>query len=985
MGGRYATAAPRVGVLGPVVVFDGDTAIPITSGRARSLLVALVLAHPRTLTATSLVGDAWGDRPPQNPNGALQTQISRLRRALGTITIVGSAAGYRLAVDGPVSDLAVAESVSRSGDTPAGAAGQALSAWRGDPGSDLPPGDLRDHLSHRASRAYRAVREQDWHERLGTDPTGVATELADARRSRPLDEHLAALHMRAQVTAGNPNAALRIHARIAEQLAESLGADPGPELAAAHSAALTYAPLPHTPAPPADAFVADPGVTTELAAAIADSPVVTLLGPGGIGKTRLITEYITAHRPPNVFIDLSAARHPLDVTAALAVALGRGALPEQDVSTSASPDSPAAVVARLSPAGAVVVLDTCEHLAPFVADVVAEVRARRGDLTLVATSQTPLGVPDERIVVVGGLSTASGAALVTARARRLRGDAHLDPDLLRELCVRLDGSPLALELAAAQLRYLTLADVVARLDARFELLTVPGNRRHQRIDEVVAAACDLLPPTARHALDVLAQFPGDIRADDALRLHGVGLPDLAHLCDRSLATVIDRADGVTRYRLTETVREFTRTALSATPERRDHVHRAFVSWAEEVVTQSMDDVVGGRVIAAAARLDESNEPVLAALADPATARLPGAVARLLPVSLWRLVRTGGYPDAERFALAAVAHPGGPDSLLGLACAAAYLLAHGRARDAARARTLVRRRIPDTGVPGPAGLALELLVGAPAAVPRTLATAARSSDHTLAALAEIVRSDLAEFAAAVRLSRRCALRALVAAERSRHPWLIAVARQRLGRGHVLNGDPACAAALFARSADDFAAIGFADESCGVRIHQALALSATHPGAASELLEACLAESGDSRRPHIATAHMGLAQLHLGTNPHVARGSADIAIDIIGPPHDGHSAYLHGVRAVILDRTGAHVAARLAADALRVSLSYLVSIPTVNLPALAAAAAAIALVDGRAGDDRWMCAARGAHYRRDFPVIDLGVGPSASRRSLLHLLR
>jgi predicted ATPase len=977
---------PRVGLLGPITVIDGDDETPITSGRARALLTALALAHPRPVGVAALVADAWADRPPQNPAGAVQTQMSRLRQVLGTGSIVGSAAGYRLDLAVPVSDLAVAESLSDLDDDPDGAgAARVLALWRGDAGADLPAGELRDRLRARADRAHRAALEREWHARLSHDPAGVAAEIADVRGDLPLDEHLAALQMRAHLAAGDPNAALRIHAEISAELAERLGADPGPALAAAHSAALAFAPLPHTPAPPADTFLADAGTNAELAEAIARSSLVTIVGPGGIGKTRLITEYIASTRPAEVFVDLSAARHPDDVAAAVAIALGRGSLPEQGTATATPSVTTGAVLAQLSPAGALVVLDTCEHLVAFVADLVDDIRSRRDDLTIIATSTTPLGVPDERIVTVGPLDTDRGVELVTQRARELRSDVHLDRGLLIELCQRLDGSPLALELAAAQLRYLSLADVVGRLDARFGLLAVAGGGRHQRIADVVAASWDLVSPPAQRTLAVLALFPSDVRLDDALVFESVTLPALAELCDHHMASVVDFDDGRTRYRITETVREFVRERTRLDPPTHRALTLEFVSWAADVVASTTDDLIAGRVGDAAGRLDESTDAVLAALDDPATAAIPGAVARLLPITLWRLVRTGGYPDAERLAVIALDHPGSPDDVLGLLCATAYLMVRGRFREAARARTRLRatvRRAPATA--GPIALAVDIVTGSPHATARILADATRSPDAVVAALAEIIRSDVAEFYAAVHFSRRCALAALVCAERAGHPWLIAAARQRLGRGHALTGDRPGAAALYARSADDFATIGFSDESTGIRIHQALALSPSDPAAAAEILEACLLAAGDSRRPHVATAHMALSVLRLPENPQAARRSADTAIAIIGAPHDGHSAYLHGVRAVILARSGAEVAARLAADALGVALRFLVAAPTVNLPALAGAAAAICLVENRAADDPLAAAARGAHYRRDFAVIDLGEGPRSHRRSLIRLV-
>ncbi|WP_338837136.1 BTAD domain-containing putative transcriptional regulator [Gordonia polyisoprenivorans] len=995
-----ARTHPRVGVLGPVCVFTAaGEPTPVTSGRARSLLVSLVLAHPRPVAVDTLVADAWPDRAPQNPNGAVQTQISRLRRILGAGAIAGSAAGYRLVVDGPVSDLAVAESLSRSTRPSDTGCGAGLQNWRGQPGADLPDGDLRERLTARAERVFRALQEADWRRRLRTEPQIVATELATAREGRPLDEHLAAVHMRAALAAGDPNAALQIHARIAAELAEALGADPGPELAAAHSAALTYAPPPRTPPPPSDDYLADPEMMTQLSAALRESSVVTVLGPGGIGKTRLVTEYIAVHTPINVFVDLSAARSPDDVRAAVAAALGRGALPEQGTAPAPTPGSVSAAaiagaaLAHLAAGGAVIVLDGCEHLVGFVADLITDIRSRRSDLTIVSTSRIGLGLIDERVVTVSPLTPAYGAELFERRIRALRPGIQTDVTVLAELCTRLDGSPLAIELAAAQLRHLSPRDLLDRVDSRFELLTPTGGGRRRSLAEIVSTSWELLPANAQHALEALASLPGDVRLDDALMFAEVTERSLAEVCNHSLAAVVDHPDGATRYRLTETVREFARAHTAADPARATALRREKVAWASRLMTDVAEKLTGTDVTATLARLDETTDAVLAVLdsvvGDPDPAD-PGAPARLLPITLWRVVRTGGHPNLGDLAEAAVSGCGDPGcgesaEIPGLLCATGYLIALGRYRAAGRARAALRRTARRHPPPEHLAPIVEAVCGSPRRLAYVLARASRSANPMVAAVAEMARSDIAEFAAATSMSRRSALRAVVAAERSGHPWLTAAARHRLGRGHLLLGDRAGAATLFARAADGYAALGFLEESSRTRVHQAIALSVSAPDVAVELLETCLRDSGDSPRAFVATAHAALADLRVADDPSGARRSAERVIEIIGPTSDAHCAYLHGVRAVILQRTGEVVAARLAAESLRVSLSRLVAAPAANLPALGAAAAAVALVTGAGPSDVLAAAARGARYRRDFAVIDLGDGPRSRRTALLTLLR
>lgn len=1002
-------------MLGPVVIVDDDGSMrPITSGRARTLLVALALAHPHAVSTDRLVESVWPDTPPQHPSGALHTALSRLRTLVGATAVLAVPGGYRLD-DSVHSDLAAAERDARETSTPPAPArgprtpsvdaAQALRRWRGEPGADLPAGRVRHELRRRADEAYRSLQERDWRARIVTDPAAVADEVARFRAERPLDEHLAAMQMRAAIAAGDPNTALGVHARIAAELADALGTDPGPELAAAHSAALAFTPLPHTPPPPADDFVGAADATAELATALASAPVVTVVGPGGIGKTRLVTEFIAAHSPPNVFIELSGARNAGDITAAVATALGHGTAATlsgvtlsgvtlsgvTDPSSSGATDSAGITIAALAPPDALVVLDTCEQLRAETVEIIDQLRSARDDLTVIATSRAVLGTPDEYVLTLAPLRTEHARTLVTRRARALRRDIGLDDDLLTELCERLDGAPLALELAAAQLRYLSLADVVAGLNSRFGLLSVSGDGRHHALADVVAASWAMLDSPARAAAEVLATFTGDVRLTDALFFPDVTMPALARLCDHSLATALDGPDGRTRYRLTETVREFIRIEVAADPTRTAALQAAALDWATDLLDTLSAQLVTGEIAAAVARLDESADAALAIAERAALRAADGddhaidAVTRLLPFVTWRQVRAGGYRHTETMARIASHASPTSDHRAGLFCATVFLTLLQQPTAAVRARAGLRRAaqapVDESGVPpGALALGIGLLTAPPRLAPRILARSAHRADPLVVACAEIGRSDIAEYLGAPEFSRRCALRALVAAERLEHPWLIATARQRLGRGHMLCGDRSGAATHFARSADEFAAIGFTEEACGARVHQGRALAVDEPAIASELLHASVTEAGDTRRPYLATAHAALADLQLPLDPHGARRSAEAAIAVIGPPRDGHSAYLHAVHAVVLARTGAHPGAELAAAQLRVALPWLLRQPAANLPALATAAAAIAIVEGLPADHPIACAARGAHYRRDTTAIDLGSGPRAPRGAL-----
>ncbi|MFT4042557.1 MAG: BTAD domain-containing putative transcriptional regulator [Gordonia sp. (in: high G+C Gram-positive bacteria)] len=981
----------------------------MTSGRLRALLVCLTLAHPRAVGVERLIEDVWPDRTPRNPLGALHTQVSRLRVILGADAIDATAGTYRLTLPAPASDLALAESLAAGGVGPADITNTADFAdtagftditgdtdlWRGDPGADLLPGALREQLITRARAARAAFIERGWNQRMGYAPGAVATEIAAARRDRPLDEHLAALHMRACIAAGDPNRALRIHAEVSAALANKLGADPGPELISAHTAAIGYSPLPHAPEPPADHFVNGSRILDQLHDATRTGGVVTVVGAGGIGKTRSVIEYIAALAPSDVFFDLSGCRNGDDVAATVAAHLHSGSLYTRTrLDVTDDPATAGAALARIAPTDAVVVLDACERVPEAVGRLVAGLRAQRTDLRVIATSRVLLGISGEIAIRMASLPGSDASELFGHRAHMIRPGADLDPRLVNQLCDRVEGSPLALELAAAQLRYLSLADIVEHLDSRFEILAVPGSGRHHRLGDVVAAGWELLPDDARAALATVAWFPADFLLEDALAHPRVTVHGLATLCDHSMAQVLDsRAAGSetprTAYHLSETVREFTRARVGEnSPARRD-IHRSFVSWAVTTLDTVIDDLVAGRVVRASGRLDDTATALLGVIADDA--RLGTAestvAARLFPAVAWRWLRTGGHPDTADLARRATHGRHGPEEIIGLICAAACLMILGDHREAARARAAVRRLAAHTsGERGPAvDFAIGVTICPPRQLPRLLATMARCADPVVACAAELVRADVADRRAHVGPSRELALRALVNAERAGHPFLIAVACHRLGRAAAQLGDHARAAVHYDRGADEYAAIGLAEDALRLRIRQALALVADQPARAGALLSTCLAEAGDSRRPYVATAYAAAAQLRLAEDPVAARTLIDDAMGICGPPRDPNTVHLHAVRIGILHTIGAVADAHVAVDTLQAAvLAAPIGADFADLPSLGTVAAAFALVNDDPNGPM-AAVARGARYRRDFAVLDLPAGPMTQRTDILRLLR
>ncbi|MDL9935706.1 BTAD domain-containing putative transcriptional regulator [Gordonia sp. ABSL1-1] len=1007
-----------VSVLGPTTVLIADDEVPVTSGRLRALATSLTLAHPHAVGVEHIVDDVWPDDPPRQPVGAVHTLISRLRTLVGTEVVESTVAGYRWRVPhiasdvgpDPVSDLAAAEAIARDPDDRRATA--ALALWRAEPGAALPPGPLRDRLQVRARRCHQALLEHSWTHRLATDPRRVAEEIAAHREhGADLDERLAALEMHGWIRAGDANRALGVFAAVRGALAEELGVDPGSELLAAHTAALrsgrdtdggVVAELTATPPPPRNEFVPRPALLAELRSALTESPVVCVVGPGGIGKTRLVAHHLAAHHradsagrtDPDVFVDLSAAHTAADVTAAVAAAVGSGAVFDIDSATGPPTRSPATMLAQVLPSRALIVFDACELVAGVVSDLVREVGDLRRDIRVLATSRVPLDPGTGRIIEVTALPESSAAQLFTVRARDIAPQNRLDPDAVGALCRRLDGAPLALELAAAQLRHLTLADLIDRLDADMTVLRVGDGGRHHSLADVVKSSWELLPVPAREALAALARFSGVFSLDDALTFDEVDIDHLGTLCAHGLLRVVDEPDspgdnstGRTHYRLTETIRDFARERTAALPSLAEHLAARHRRWAGEQVRDALTQLRTGQVAQAAAAFDRTAESILSLLDPDSPPDLT-----LLPAVSWRWLRTGGHDDTVRLCRAAVqAASAGNADPVGLCFAIVHLVSLGAYRDAARGRILLRRIPIDEDTPGIDTLGRTLLVAPPRTVGRILATAADATDPVVAAAADLVRAEVAERSANPVFARRCARRAGVAADRAAHPWLSANARGRLGRISSQLGEYPVAAIHFERSAEIFDSIGLREDAARMRVHQAAATVGVDRAAAAELLAECLHDSGAGHRPYVATAHMARAQLLIDSDADRALSAADRALSIVGAPSDGHSVHLHAVAVALLAHAGRTTHARIAADDLEAALDRrLHRGDHADLPSLGAAAAAIVKARGLAPDSPPATAARTLRHRRDFAVLALpdlptpGSGSRPTRAAAIHRL-
>ncbi|MFF7436524.1 BTAD domain-containing putative transcriptional regulator [Streptomyces sp. NPDC008122] len=546
----------RYSVLGPTLVRTPDgTDLAVGGPRVRALLTVLALRAGRIVPVADLVDEVWhGDEPPADAPAALQALVGRLRRALGRDRVVSAEGGYRLDarpedVDARRFERLVVEGTAAA--DPARAAAlldEALGLWRGPALADLPDRDA-EAARWEARRLDARRARLDAALALGGADAALP-ELTSLCAAHPLDEPLQALRIRALRDTGRAAEALAAYESVRRALATRLGTDPSPALRALHAELL--APEPDRPPVRGNlrarltSFV---GRDEEIALVRDDlrgARLVTLLGPGGAGKTRLsqeVAERAGGDWPDGVWVaELAPVRDPEAVPEAVLAAVGaretvlRGAGAEElrgggDPSprTSSRGYPIARLVEHCAGRRMLLLLDNCEHLVGAAAELAETLLARCPELRVLATSREPLGVPGEALRPLGPLSTGMALRLLGERGAAVRPGFRVedDPAAAGEVVRRLDGLPLAVELAAARLRMLTLRQIADRLDDRFRLLTSGARTvlpRQQTLRAVVDWSWDLLDGPERAVLRRLAVFTGgcDLEAAEAVCASGGG-------------------------------------------------------------------------------------------------------------------------------------------------------------------------------------------------------------------------------------------------------------------------------------------------------------------------------------------------------------------------------------------------------------------------------------------------------------------------------
>ena len=693
----------QIGILGPFEVRTDDGAVADLPGaRLRALLIALALEPGRVVSKATLIDWIWGEQPPADTANALQRLVSRLRKALPEGLIEGHPGGYQLTVEPDAVDAVrferlIGQARDAEGSRRVRLLRDALALWRGAAMADVGDQDSEalDAAVTRLDRLRLAALEDrfDAEVDLGHGAELVA-ELTDLVAAHPVRERLVAALMRALAAAGRDTEALFAYERTREALADLLGVDPSPELSAVHVALLrgelgrreenrkTNVRAELTSFVGRDADVA---AVREL---IGEHRLTTLIGPGGSGKTRLATE--TARTlldglPDGVWlVELAAIGAGGDVAQAALAGLGlRDAL----LGSSPSADPVDGFVAAIRDREVLLILDNCEHVIESAAAFADRVLGECRRLRILATSREPLGITGEALWQVEPLALpgASPADIESSPAIRLLrdragavrkdlgGDARTLSTMAR-ICRALDGMPLAIELAAARLRTMTIDQLASRLDDRFRLLT-SGSRtalpRHKTLRAVVDWSWELLTEAERMVLRRLSVFSGGASLEAAERIcaasavgQGPVKPDevlelLTSLAEKSLlVTEGDGAqrDGALRYRMLGTIKEYAADRLAEAGES-DLARQAHLGYFTDLAESAEPHLRRAEQLAWLARLEADHDNIGAAMRGAIAAGEAQAAMRLAAAAGWYWWLGGRRSEGYELIVAATRIPG----------------------------------------------------------------------------------------------------------------------------------------------------------------------------------------------------------------------------------------------------------------------------------------------------------------------------------------
>lgn len=693
---RFGTiAAVRVELLGPFEVRNHDGAVVEVPGiRLRALLAALALEPGRVVTRSRLVDWIWGEQPPADEVNAVQALVSRLRRVLPDGVIEADSGGYRLAVAPDAVDVSRFEQLVGQARTaePAARADllrSALALWRGNAMADiaLSGSEAFDTAVARLDELHVAALGDrvDADIRLGRG-SEMLSELTELVATYPLREGFVAALMRALAEAGRGNEALTLYQRTRERLAEELGADPSAELSALHTALLRgelgeraenrrtnlRAQL--------SSFVGKDTDISAVAVLAIGHRLVTLTGAGGSGKTRLATETartMLAEVPDGAWlVELASVQAGGDLAQATLTAIG---LRDQALLGDARDGEPMdRLISALRERAMLLILDNCEHVIEEAAAFADRLLGECRRLRILATSREPLGITGEVLWQVEPLALPAEGAdpadvgsspavrLLRDRAELVRKDVGSDVHTLStmaRICRALDGMPLAIELAAARLRTMSVDQLARGLDDRFRLLT-GGSRtalpRHKTLRAVVDYSWDLLTEAERGVLRRLSVFSGGASLEAAERVCGdeageLVLDLLTALIEKSLL-LVDAEEGAPRYRMLNTIREYAEDRLTEAGET-EQARRAHLAYFTELAETAEPHLRRAEQLEWLSTLGTEHDNIGTALRGAIAEGWAQEAMRMVAAVGWYWYLSGHRTEGTELSIAAASLPG----------------------------------------------------------------------------------------------------------------------------------------------------------------------------------------------------------------------------------------------------------------------------------------------------------------------------------------
>jgi predicted ATPase len=674
----------QVRLLGPLVAETDGAQAALGGRQRRAVLALLALAEGRVVSVDALVEALWGEHPPATAANTVQVHVSALRKALARDDepIVREGAGYRLALPpesldhvrfgelaGEAEELLARRQVERA----RAVFMEALALWNGPALAEFEYESWARPEAERLEEGRLACLEGRIDAELAC---GFAAELVgelELLASRyPQRDRFSGQLMLALYRSGRQAEALEVYRQSRQRLVGELGIEPSPDLQELNRQILNQdksltAPVRtmsdhqiRLPAAPTR-LIGRRRELAELATLVGDrdTRLITVLGPGGVGKTRLALAASAAAVdgfPDGVsWVALHALRDPRLVSATIAQTLGAATEPAEAIGG-----------ARM-----LLALDNFEQVVDAALDV-ATLVAECPNLTVLVTSREPLHIAAEREYPVAALSEKDAVTLFTERARAIRPEIQGNSEV-EAICERLDRLPLALELAAARVNVLSLDGILDRLSQRLGVLTHGAKDlplRHQTLRQTIDWSYELLDEAEQHGFARLGVFAGGWTLEAAETICQLDLDSLASLIDKSL--VRRRAtdsDGETRYGMLATIREY---ALERLHEREPDqtTARRHADFFVELAERAYPNMRGAQSGSWLDRIEHDHDNMRAALeyalgsADAGTAiALGGALARY-----W-MVR-GQLSEGRRWLTAALAVPGQttkrPRALRGLA-------------------------------------------------------------------------------------------------------------------------------------------------------------------------------------------------------------------------------------------------------------------------------------------------------------------------------